>query len=66
MSGTDWRRILVLASVVGFFEALLFSVLAPLLPAFEEGLGLSKASAEGFARQAKAGRGVSTTGVSER
>jgi MFS family permease len=35
----------VLASVVGFFEALLFSVLAPLLPDFEEGLGLSKASA---------------------
>jgi MFS family permease len=45
MSGTDWRRILVLASAVGFFEALLFSVLAPLLPDFEEGLGLSKASA---------------------
>jgi MFS family permease len=45
MSGTDWRRILVLASSVGFFEALLFSVLAPLLPDFEEGLGLSKASA---------------------
>jgi MFS family permease len=35
----------VLASAVGFFEALLFSVLAPLLPDFEEGLGLSKASA---------------------
>ena len=45
MSGNDWRRILVLASAVGFFEALLFSVLAPLLPDFEEGLGLSKASA---------------------
>ncbi len=45
MSGTDWRRILVLASVVGFFEALLFSVLVPLLPDFEERLGLSKASA---------------------
>jgi predicted MFS family arabinose efflux permease len=45
VSGTDWRRILVLASAVGFFEALLFSVLAPLLPDFEEGLGLSKASA---------------------
>ena len=45
MSGTDWRRILVLASAVGFFEALLFSALAPLLPDFEEGLGLSKASA---------------------
>jgi DHA1 family solute carrier family 18 vesicular amine transporter 1/2 len=39
------RRILVLASAVGFFEALLFSVLAPLLPDFEESLGLSKASA---------------------
>jgi MFS family permease len=35
----------VLASTVGFFEALLFSVLAPLLPDFEESLGLSKASA---------------------
>ena len=45
MSSTDWRRILVLASVVGFLEALLFSVLAPLLPDLEEGLGLSKASA---------------------
>jgi MFS family permease len=45
MSGTDWRRILVLASVVGFLEALLFSVLAPLLPDLEEALGLSKASA---------------------
>lgn len=42
---TAWRRILVLASAVGFFEALLFSVLAPLLPNFEEELGLSKASA---------------------
>ncbi len=45
MSGNDWRRILVLASAVGFFEALLFSVLAPLLPDFEEEFGLSKASA---------------------
>lgn len=35
----------MLASAVGFFEALLFSVLAPLLPDFEEDLGLSKASA---------------------
>ena len=35
----------MLASAVGFFEALLFSVLAPLLPDFEEELGLSKASA---------------------
>jgi MFS family permease len=35
----------VLASAVGFFEALLFAALAPLLPDFEERLGLSKAGA---------------------
>jgi MFS family permease len=35
----------VLASAVGFFEALLFAVLAPLLPDLEESLGLSKAGA---------------------
>lgn len=35
----------MLASAVGFFEALLFAVLAPLLPDFEEELGLSKAGA---------------------
>jgi predicted MFS family arabinose efflux permease len=35
----------VLASAVGFFEALLFAVLAPLLPDLEDRLGLSKASA---------------------
>jgi MFS family permease len=35
----------VLASAVGFFEALLFAALAPLLPDLEERLGLSKAGA---------------------
>jgi predicted MFS family arabinose efflux permease len=35
----------VLASAVGFLEALLFAVLAPLLPDLEERLGLSKAGA---------------------
>jgi MFS family permease len=35
----------VLASAVGFFEALLFAVLAPLLPDFEDRLGLSKSGA---------------------
>jgi MFS family permease len=42
---SGWRRILVLASAVGFFEALLFAALTPLLPDFEERLGLSKAGA---------------------
>jgi predicted MFS family arabinose efflux permease len=45
VSSTRWRRILVLASAVGFFEALLFAALAPLLPDFEDRLGLSKAGA---------------------
>ena len=45
LSATDWRRILVLASAVGFFEALLFAALVPLLPDFEAELGLSKAGA---------------------
>ena len=40
-----WWRILVLASAVGFVEAVLFAVLVPLLPGLEEGLGLSKAGA---------------------
>jgi predicted MFS family arabinose efflux permease len=35
----------VLASAVGFFEALLFAALVPLLPDFEERLGLSKTGA---------------------
>lgn len=35
----------MLASAVGFFEALLFAALAPLLPDLEERLGLSKAGA---------------------
>jgi MFS family permease len=35
----------MLASAVGFLEALLFAALAPLLPDFEEQLGLSKAGA---------------------
>jgi predicted MFS family arabinose efflux permease len=45
MGVPGWRRILVLASAVGFVEALLFAVLVPLLPAFEEDLELSKAGA---------------------
>lgn len=45
LSATGWRRVLVLAAAVGFVEALLFAVLAPLLPSFEEQLGLSKAGA---------------------
>jgi predicted MFS family arabinose efflux permease len=43
VSSTRWRRVLVLASAVGFFEALLFAALAPLLPDLERRLGLSKA-----------------------
>lgn len=35
----------MLASAVGFVEGMLFAVLAPLLPGFEEQLGLSKAGA---------------------
>jgi MFS family permease len=50
---TSWRRILVLASAVGFFEALLFAALAPLLPDLEERLGLSKTGA-GFLTSAYA------------
>ena len=45
MGEPGWRRILVLASAVGFVEALLFAVLVPLLPGFEDELGLSKAGA---------------------
>jgi MFS family permease len=49
----------VLASAVGFFEALLFAALAPLLPDLEERLGLSKAEAglltSGYAAGAFAG-----------
>ncbi|MGH3136299.1 MAG: MFS transporter, partial [Gaiellaceae bacterium] len=45
MGVPGWRRILVLAAAVGFVEALLFAVLVPLLPGFEEDLGLSKAGA---------------------
>jgi MFS family permease len=43
LSSARWRRILLLASAVGFLEALLFAALAPLLPDLEERLGLSKA-----------------------
>jgi MFS family permease len=45
LNATGWRRILVLAAAVGFVEALLFAVLAPLLPGFEEQFALSKAAA---------------------
>jgi predicted MFS family arabinose efflux permease len=42
---TGWRRILLLASAVGFLEALLFAAIVPLLPRLEEDLELSKAGA---------------------
>jgi MFS family permease len=36
------RRLAVLVSAMAFVESLLYNALAPLLPAFKEGLGLSK------------------------
>jgi MFS family permease len=51
--------VLLLAAPIGFVETLLFTVLAPLLPAFEQDLGLSKAGAglltSGYALGAFAG-----------